>query len=181
MTATTRAPAARPVLTLFCGLPGSGKTTLARRLEAAGAGVRIATDEWQGAIGVPHADGDFHEALQVVLYRHALTLLRAGVDVVLEDGLWTAAERHEKVTDARACGARVHLHVFDVDHATLWERLRDRNAAAEPGSAPISEHDLRHAERVFEPVTPEELALVDEVLRHTGGTGPSEPTDRSPR
>lgn len=186
MPATSRLDPDRPVLTLFCGLPGSGKTTLARRLEAEGAGVRIATDEWQGAIGVPHADVDFHEALQSVLYRHALTLLRAGVDVVLEDGLWTAAERLEKVTDARSCGADVRLHVFAVDHGTLWERLRRRNAVAAPGSAPISEGDLRRAERVFEPVTAAELALVDDVLHHTGGHTPPTsrstlPTDRSTR
>lgn len=170
-----------PTLTLFCGLPGSGKTTLARRLEAAGDGIRIATDEWQAMIGVPHADSDFHESLQVVLYRHALTLLRAGVDVVLEDGLWTAAERRQKFADARACGARVRFHVFDVDHDTLWERLRRRNARAAPGSAPLTEDDLRWAEGVFEPVTDVELALVDEYVRHTGGTGPADGTARSTR
>lgn len=159
---------AAATLTLFCGLPGAGKTTLARRLEAEGHGIRIATDEWQGAIGVPHADVDFHEALQVVLYQHALTLLRAGVDVILEDGLWTAGERREKVADARASGARIHLHVFDVDHDTLWGRLQRRNAEAHRASAPISEDDLRRAERVFEPVSAAELALVDEAHHHDG-------------
>ncbi|MGU3409029.1 AAA family ATPase [Microbacterium sp. M1A1_1b] len=181
MTLATSAAPRTPTLTLFCGLPGAGKTTLARRLEAAGVGVRIATDEWQAAIGIPHADADFHEALQVVLYRHALTLLRAGVDVVLEDGLWTAAERQQKFADARACGARIRFHVFDVDHDTLWERLRERNAAAAPGSAPLTEDDLRWAEGVFEPVTATELALVDEYVRHTGGTGPADGVPRSPR
>ena len=76
-----------PTLTLFCGLPGSGKTTLARRLEAEDAGVRICTDDWQAELGVPHQDVGFHDRLQPVLYRHALALLEHGTDVILEDGL----------------------------------------------------------------------------------------------
>lgn len=77
-----------PILTLFCGLPGAGKTTLAKRLEQAGRGVRLCTDDWQGPLGVPHADTDFHDRLQRRLYDHAMTLLLTGCDVLLEDGLW---------------------------------------------------------------------------------------------
>lgn len=80
-----------PTMTLFCGLPGSGKTTLAKRLEAAGRGIRLCTDDWQGDLGVDHVEWDFHNRLQPLLYRHALTLLRHGVSVILEDGLWMAA------------------------------------------------------------------------------------------
>lgn len=94
MTTEPDGPASgRATITLFCGLPGSGKTTLARRLESQGRGVRICTDEWQFALGVPPDDDDFHERLQVTLYQHALGLLRVGCDVILEDGLWRAEER----------------------------------------------------------------------------------------
>ena len=41
----------QPTLTLFCGLPGSGKTTLAKRLEQIGKGIRICTDDWQEHLG----------------------------------------------------------------------------------------------------------------------------------
>jgi predicted kinase len=61
---------------LFCGLPGSGKSTLAARLETEGRGVRLSADQWQAALGVGHAETDFHGRLQGVLYRHALALLR---------------------------------------------------------------------------------------------------------
>jgi broad-specificity NMP kinase len=71
-----------PTLILFCGLPGAGKTTLARRLEAAGGSVRICTDDWQAELGVPHEDTGFHGRLQLLLDRHALTLLEHGTDVI---------------------------------------------------------------------------------------------------
>ncbi|MEV8370760.1 ATP-binding protein [Microbacterium sp. NPDC064584] len=80
-------------LTLFCGPPGAGKTTVARRLEDEGRGTRIATDDWQARLGAPHTDGEFHERLQRALYEHVLELLRAGVDVILDDGLWPPGER----------------------------------------------------------------------------------------
>ena len=164
-----RARQRRPTLTLFCGLPGAGKSTLARRLEADGRGVRLCTDDWQAALGVSHADGDFHERLQVHLYRHGLTLLRAGVDVILEDGLWLQAERTEKFATARACGARIQLHVFDVAYETLWSRLRERGSAADPTAYPMTEQDLRRAWDLFEPPTPDELASIDASDLHRGG------------
>ncbi len=54
-----------PTLTLFCGLPGAGKSTLARRLEAAGRGVRLSTDEWQATLVFEHTETEFHGRLQL--------------------------------------------------------------------------------------------------------------------
>jgi predicted kinase len=158
-----------PTLTLFCGLPGSGKTTLATRLAAAGRGVRICTDDWQAELGIDHADLAAHERLQTVLYGHALELLRHGVDVILEDGLWQRVERVQKFSDGRAAGARIELHVFDVPIDTLWARLQQRNRHGAPGAHPVSWDELRWACSVFEPPTPEELATVDRYTVHTGG------------
>ncbi len=112
-------PAGLPTVTLFCGLPGSGKTTLAKGLEADGRGIRLCTDDWQGELGIDHTNADFHDRLQPLLYRHALTLLRHGVSVILEDGLWMAQERAERFRDARACGSRIELHVFHIPYNTL--------------------------------------------------------------
>ena len=175
MSVTDERPARRrPTLTLFCGLPGAGKSTLARRLEAHGHGVRLCTDDWQAALGVSHADTDFHERLQPQLYRHGLTLLRAGVDVILEDGLWQRSERTEKFADARACGARLHLHVFDVAYEVLRSRLRGRRSAGDPSAYPMTEQELRRAWDLFEPPSADELATVDSYTVHGGGLTPSE-------
>jgi len=160
-----------PTLTLFCGLPGSGKTTLARRLEAAGHGVRICTDDWQAELGVDHADTGFHDRLQPVLYRHALDLLRHGVDVILEDGLWMREERVQKFSDARAARARIELHVLDVPLDILWARLQRRNEDAVLGAYPMTYEELQWSGSLFEQPTPEELSTVDHYVVHRGGFG----------
>jgi len=69
----------------------------------------------------------------------ALTLLGHGTDVILEDGLWTRAERAEKFADAHLRGARIVLHVFDEPRNLLWARLQVRRATAPAGAYPMSE------------------------------------------
>ncbi|UQN28200.1 AAA family ATPase [Brachybacterium kimchii] len=155
-----------PALTLFHGPPGAGKTTLARRLEADGVGLRISTDDWQDALGVDLTDDDFHERLQRHLYAHALTLLERGVDVILEDGLWMRDERTRTFTDARARGARIHWHVFDVGREELLRRLAERAGARAAGAVPIPPKELDRILELVEPPTPEELAAVDAVTVH---------------
>ena len=157
-----------PTLTLFCGLPGSGKTTLAKRLEADGAAFRICTDDFQAELGLPHQDSHFHDRLQRVLYRQALALLEHGTDVILEDGLWTRAERAQKFADAYLRGARIVLHVFDVPRDLLWARLQERRATAYAGSYPMSERELDSAWQIFQPPTTTELADIDQFHVHSG-------------
>lgn len=158
-----------PTVTLFCGLPGSGKTTLAKCLEADGRGIRLCTDDWQRQLGVDHTDTGFHNRLQPLRYRHALTLLRHGVSVILEDGLWMAEERAEKFRDARACGSRIEFHVFSVPYDTLWNRLQDRNQEAPPGAYPMTEDEFRREWDLFQLPSPQELDAVDSYQFHTGG------------
>ena len=66
-----------PTLFLMCGLPGAGKTTLARRLEQEYAAVRLTPDEWISKI------------LPADWSRDELDRLRSPVESLQ----WTLAER----------------------------------------------------------------------------------------
>lgn len=151
-----------PTLTLFCGLPCSGKTTLATKLERAGRGIRLCTDDWQADLGISHCDEEFHNRLQPRLYRLALDLLARNVDVILEDGLWTRSERVQKLSDARSLKARVELHVFDLSFHELAARVRRRNDGASAGQVPITPEALESYWRVFQLPKEDELALFDD-------------------
>ncbi len=151
----------QPTLTLFCGLPGSGKTTLAKRLEQTGKGIRICTDEWQERLGVDQSNEEFHEKLQARLYELALVLLRSGQDVILEDGFWQPSERSQKRADAKSCNARTEMHFFDLPFDEIWRRLEGRNGSLTYGAVPITKQQLERYWQLFQRPDEHELRLFD--------------------
>jgi predicted kinase len=125
-------------LLLVVGLPGAGKTTLARRLAEEAGAVRMSPDEWMHALGVDLHDGEFRARLEGVLKEHARDLLRRGVPVVVEYGLWAESERETFRLLARELGVPVELHVLEAPVEELWRRVEARNADLPPGAARIT-------------------------------------------
>lgn len=165
----------KPTLVLFCGLPGSGKTTLAKQLEKQGKGIRICTDDWESDLGMNHNPDNFHKKLQKRLYDHALELLRHGQSVILEDGLWMKKEREEKLADARRFEANVELHVFDLAFVEIWNRLNSRNKNLPHGAVHIKKEDLQKCWDLFQKPLSDELANFDAVFLHnTKSKNPAE-------
>lgn len=89
-------------LILTCGLPGAGKTALARQLAADRSAVRLTKDEWLWALGSTPWDEPTREKIEHELWRLAQEILRLGLSVVLDFGLW---ERAERVPSAGCCRA----------------------------------------------------------------------------
>jgi predicted kinase len=151
----------RPTLILLCGLPGSGKTTLARRLAADRPAVRLCADEWLAALGIDLFDLAARLRLERQFRRLAHDLLRLGRSVILESGFWLRADRDEQRLAARALGVAVELHYLAVPLAELHRRLEARNAAAPPATAPITRELLELHAPLFEAPDRAELALFD--------------------
>ncbi|MEN9936182.1 MAG: hypothetical protein RLZZ387_2761 [Chloroflexota bacterium] len=159
-----------PTLSLICGLPGAGKTTLARRLEQERAALRLSPDEWIAVILADHADTaerdrlrDPVESLQWDLARRVLAL---GRDVILENGFWSREERARYRAEAQALGARVELHYLAASREVLWERLARRNAQLPPGTFAVTETDLDTWAGWFEPPAADEPGF-ETVVVHT--------------
>ncbi|HEX9037408.1 MAG TPA: ATP-binding protein [Ktedonobacterales bacterium] len=156
----------RPVLITFCGLPGSGKTTLAKEVEKRTGAVRLNVDEWVAALGVDFFDDAFRHRLDIRLYEHGLTLLRLGQSIILEDGTWRRHERDSLRAVARTLGAAIEIHYFDVPVDELWRRLEARNALGAHGVVPITRELLNECLLRFERPDEAELALFDRYVIH---------------
>ena len=123
----------RPTLHLTVGLPGVGKTTLARELERGSGALRLTPDEWMMPLfGVRWADsGGKRDVLEGRLIWVAHQVLRAGGSVILDFGCWSPDERHALRAIADLAGADFTLH-----YVTLPEDERRRRATARWREAP---------------------------------------------
>ena len=119
-------------LILVCGLPGSGKTTFAKRLELERNAIRMCPDDWIEALLADQDDRDEKHRLRDAVENLQWTLtkgyLAKGLTVVLENGFWTEEERSQHAMEALKLGALIQLYVLDSsDLDELWRRIEIRN------------------------------------------------------
>src|SRR5258706_16267580 len=118
----------QPRLVLLCGLPASGKTTLARQLAESYGAVRLNMDEWESALDVDPFDDGFQVRLEEKFWELTQRLLVLGTSVVLEWGFWARSERDEKREAARKLGVAVELRFLDAPYEVVVRRVAARQA-----------------------------------------------------
>ena len=148
-------------LYLFCGLPGSGKSTVARILADDEGAVRLAPDDWLQALALDVRDDGARSSMRELHWQHAPELLVQGVSVILEFGLPTRAERDEKRLRARELGVSVELWFLDDDRELLWSRVERRNASGAPGALHVEREAFHTWAEAFEVPDADELAQYD--------------------
>jgi predicted kinase len=150
-------------LILLCGLPGAGKTTLAKKLEADRPAIRLCPDDWIIGIledinNVPERDR-LRNPVEQLLWGHAQRLLEFGNDVIMENGFWSRSERDIYRASAKGMGVQVELHFLDVSFETLWTRVEKRNT--EPNEFNLIKQELADDYKSFEVPTDEEMQSYD--------------------
>ncbi len=147
-------------LHMLCGKIAAGKSTLAARLADAPRTVLISEDHlltslYPGEILTPDDFGRRERRLQRAIGPHIISLLEAGLSVVLDFQANTPAARAwmRSLFEAADAGHALH-HLRASDEACL-ARLRARNAA---GAHPcqVSDADFERFTRFFVPPAEEE-------------------------
>lgn len=144
-------------LIIVCGLPGSGKTTLAKAIEGRLGAIRFSPDEWMDDLSLDLYDEERRGKIEGLQWKLGQQLLALGLVVIIEWGTWGRSEREALRLGARALGAAVELHYLSAPEDILFERIERRRME----SPPIQREMLRRWAEIFEAPTREEMELYD--------------------
>ena len=118
---------------LLHGFLGTGKTTLARRLEVEFLAIRFTPDEWMARVfGEDPPESTYQaceRALMDVMEPIWTGCLTRGVDVVLDYGFWRRRERDEVRVRVKLTGSLPRLYRLSCPETEARRRVAARNAS----------------------------------------------------
>jgi predicted kinase len=155
-----------PTLHLLHGLPGSGKTGLAKKLAGELPAVRFTPDEWMVTLhGINPPEAVFrpqHEKIMALIWSHVARVLETGADVVLDVGFWSRASRDDARRRAGALGVECRFYSLNCPIDEARRRVLARTAKMPPGELEISEPTFEFLARQMEPMGADEPHIVVE-------------------
>jgi predicted kinase len=147
----------QPTLFLTVGLPCTGKTTAARRLEIEHRALRLTKDEWVKALYGHENPDAAQRVIEGRLIEIGLRSLELGNNVVIDYGLWGRDERSALRQAATDIGAMVEMRYFELTVAEQRERLAQRLVDEPHTTWHMSDKELREWASAIDIPTPGEL------------------------
>lgn len=157
-------------LIIVCGLPGSGKTTHAKELQAGLRAIRLCPDEWMDALSLDIWVESTREKIEGLQWQLGQQLLDLGLTVIIEWGTWGRSERDALRLRARDLGAGVELHYLSAPVRVLLERVQGRGME----NPSIKQEQLLQWVKSFQAPTAEELILFDRGVTLEAPAPPNE-------
>jgi predicted kinase len=147
-----------PVLYLTVGLPGVGKTTLARRIADDEGILRLTPDEWMAPLFQDSDAGGRRDILEGRMIWVAHEVLRSRSAVVLDFGCWSPEERYAIRAITESVGARFDLRHVRLDEADRRARAKARWESAPESTFAMSDEDHDRFLALCQAPSPEELS-----------------------
>jgi predicted kinase len=142
---------------LIVGLPGAGKTTRAKELEASESALRLTPDEWQLALFGGENPPDKRDLVEGKLVHLGMRAAELGINVVFDFGLWGKDERSALRWIAGTLGVRSHVVYLPIDHDEQRRRVTHRFASAPHQTFHMSDVELQRWRAQFQAPDDEEL------------------------
>ena len=149
---------------LLCGKIASGKTTYAEALRRESGAVILSCDELMLTL-FDQCLGEKHDETVArcsrYLNRLALQIIASGLDVILDFGYWSRAERETVRAFFASRGVSVCLHYVCCEEGLRMKRLHERNQAlahAEERVYLIGDELRERLDQKFEEPSEEEVA-----------------------
>lgn len=140
----------KPVLYLLCGKIASGKSTLSAKLGASPGTVIVSEDHWLATLFANEMQSisdyvQYSLRLRNAMKPHLVSLLKAGLSVVLDFPANTQTNREWMMSIIKESGASNQLHYLKVSDEVCKSRLRLRNAEGK--------HEFSTSDQQFEIIT----------------------------
>ncbi len=154
-----------PVAHIIIGFIGSGKTTFARKLEKETGAVRFTKDEWMVRIfgNTPPKDKfeEYDKKMTSLATDMALKCLKAGTDVIIDEGFWEKGHRDAIKEKVENVGAIPKLYYIEAPFEVMKARTLKRTEEPPIDSFTIDEEAFNHYWKFFQPpVKDEEFKLI---------------------
>ena len=147
------------MLYLFCGLPGTGKTTVAKELASLTGGMVLRTDEIRKQLmSDPQYSPEEKRLVYDAMLRTAGSMLRAGAVVILDATFHLRKEREAAKEIARKAGAECVVIEVKCDEETVRKILRKREAKSDESDADFEVY--KKIEKEWEPVQGEHPVII---------------------
>jgi len=133
----------------ICGMPASGKTTLAQEIIKKYSAILLSEDEWmKDLIGIYDND-EMRNNIGKLHKKIASKLLIQGINIVMDGGCYSKTERDDLRKIALDSNANFELHNLKTDLSILNSRRIKRNANLK-SEFHTTEENFKKAETFFQ-------------------------------
>ena len=151
---------------MTCGRICSGKSTYTEQLRIKNKAVVLSVDEITLAL-FEHDIGDKHdeyvEKAERYLFDKSVEIIETGIDVILDWGFWTKAERDFAREFYRLKNIENEFHYISISNEEWRRRIEKRNSLISQGKTNayyVDEGLMKKVDGIFEAPSDEEVDLI---------------------